>query len=129
MDSEKEGLNVTGSTTDLSKIPDGIQTQQSYQSGKKQANKKTLKEFLAEAKQNFQSTDGLLYALIYVFIVTFICYPGLAMNCTLNFMESIKNYEGWKFDFIQAMFNSSDCIGRYLGGITCLMLQHWNIKL
>lgn len=53
MDSEKEGLNVTGSTTDLSKIPDGIQTQQSYQSGKKQANKKTLKEFLAEAKQNF----------------------------------------------------------------------------
>ena len=31
-------------------------------------------------------TDGLLLALMYVFVLTFICYPGLLMDSTLGFM-------------------------------------------
>jgi len=48
------------------------------------------------AKKNLQSTDGLLYALIFVFITTFIVYPGITISCTLNFMTDIKNYDSWK---------------------------------
>ena len=44
-------------------------------------------------------------------------------------MEDINNYESWKFDFIQATFNLLDSIGRFMGGVPCLMLAHWNIKL
>mmetsp|Transcript_23685 Transcript_23685/g.29364 ORF Transcript_23685/g.29364 Transcript_23685/m.29364 type:complete len:184 (-) Transcript_23685:81-632(-) len=88
-----------------------------------------MKVFLKEAKQNFTSTDGLLYALIFVFIVTFICYPGLATTCTLNFMLDINNYISWKFDFLQALFNLLDSIGRFCGGFPGLMLSHCTIKL
>ena len=85
--------------------------------------------FLKQAKQNFQSTDGLLYALTYIFLLTFICYPGLASDVSINFLESINNYDTWKILFIQGCFNLCDCIGRYCGGISCLVLNNFTIKL
>ena len=41
---------------------------------------------------NFRMTDGLLWALIYVFVLTFICYPGLSSDNTIKFLENIDNY-------------------------------------
>ena len=74
-------------------------------------------------------TDGLLYALLYVFILTFICYPGLALNDTITFMEDWNNYNSWHVLFIQGIFNLCDSIGRYCGGVTCLILKNPTIKI
>lgn len=74
-------------------------------------------------------TDGLLYALVYVFILTFICYPGLALNCTVTFMKDIDNYASWKVDFLQAIFNAIDTVGRFMGGVPSLMLSNTTIKI
>ena len=74
-------------------------------------------------------TDGLLIALVYVFVLTFICYPGLASDNTLKFMKDMKNYESWHFLIIQAFFNFCDAIGRYCGGVTCLILSNSAIKI
>lgn len=62
--------------------------------------KSSLSAYLAEAKQNFNMTDGLLWALIYVFILTFICYPGLASDSTIRFLEDLTNYDSWHIIFI-----------------------------
>ena len=78
---------------------------------------------------NFNSTDGLLWALVYVFVLTFICYPGLATDDTIKFMENMKNYESWHPLFIQANFNLLDTIGRYMGGVSCLILSNPTIKI
>ena len=74
-------------------------------------------------------TDGLLWALVYVFVLTFICYPGLATDNTINFMSGMNNYESWHVLFIQATFNFMDTIGRYSGGVSCLILSNPAIKV
>ena len=78
---------------------------------------------------NFRSTDGLLWALVYVFVLTFICYPGLATDDTIKFMENVNNYASWHVLFIQATFNLLDTIGRYMGGVPCLILRNTTIKI
>ena len=78
---------------------------------------------------NFKMTDGLLWALVYVFVLTFICYPGLASDDTTFFMEGINNYDSWHNLFIQAVFNFMDTIGRYSGGVACLILSNRTIKI
>ena len=40
-------------------------------------------------------TDGLLLALLYVFLLSFICWPGLAVNDTIQFLTGVNNYESW----------------------------------
>ena len=76
---------------------------------------------------NFKMTDGLLWALIYVFVLTFICYPGLATDDTINFLkskfDSIDKYNSWHIIFIQLIFNFADTAGRYSGGVSCLILS------
>ena len=79
--------------------------------------KLTLSKYMSQAKKNMLMTDGLLLALIYVFGLTCLIYPGLALDCTINFLSSIKNYQSWEVIFVQAIFNLGDAVGRYMGGI------------
>ena len=88
-----------------------------------------MKKYFAQAMVNFRSTDGLLWALVYVFVLTFICYPGLATDDTIKFMENVNNYASWHVLFIQATFNLLDTIGRYMGGVPCLILRNTTIKI
>ena len=74
-------------------------------------------------------TDGLLYSLVYVFVLTFICYPGLASDSTIKMIQDVKNYDSWHILFVQAIFNFCDAIGRYCGGVACLILSNPAIKL
>ena len=74
-------------------------------------------------------TDGLLWALIYVFVLTFICYPGLASDSTLKFEESLTNYASWHIITVQAIFNFCDTAGRYCGGVPALILSNRAIKI
>ena len=73
-------------------------------------------------------TDGLLTALVYVFLLTFIIYPGLAINDTISFMANVNNYTSWHILMIQGVFNVSDTLGRYCGGLECLNLSNPKIK-
>ena len=91
--------------------------------------KLTLSKYMAQAKKSISMTDGLLLALMYVFILTFICYPGLLMDSKLGFMSGIKNYGSWFSLFIQAVFNAFDAVGRYMGGVYCLILSNRTIKV
>ena len=59
------------------------------------AEKQSLSKYMEQAKQNILMTDGLLVALIYVFVLTFICYPGLARDSSIGFMSGISNYSSW----------------------------------
>ena len=84
---------------------------------------------MMQAKQNILMTDGLLVALIYVFVLTFICYPALSTTSSLNFMSGINNYDSWYFTFMQGIFNAFDTVGRYMGGVECLILSNRLVKL
>ena len=37
------------------------------------------------AQENFSVTNGLLYALLYVYVLTFSLYPGVALDTSLSF--------------------------------------------
>lgn len=74
-------------------------------------------------------TDGLLSALIYVFILTFICFPALLEDCKLRFMQDLENYDSWFNLLILSTFNFFDSIGRYMGGVPCLVLSNKTIKI
>lgn len=74
-------------------------------------------------------TDGLLWALVYVFVLTFICYPGLSIDSTLSFMDKLPNYISWHILIVQTFFNLFDTIGRYAGGVPCLILSNTSIKV
>lgn len=84
---------------------------------------------LNEATKSLKMTDGLLYALIYIFILTFICYPGLAVDNTIKFMLDWNNYLSWHFIFIQAVFNFMDTVGRFMGGHPKFLLSNLTIKI
>ncbi len=87
-----------------------------------------MAKYFEQAKINLKRTDGLLYALIYVFVLTFICYPGLATDSTVHFLQETKSYDSWHILFVQALFNSMDAVGRFMGGVSCLMLSNPVIK-
>ena len=44
-------------------------------------------------------------------------------------MANAANYNSWKTNFIQMGFNVMDTVGRFSGGLPCLMLPHVVIKL
>ena len=91
--------------------------------------KGSLALYLQQAKINLKRTDGLLYSLIYVFVLTFICYPGLASDSSIRFLEDTKEYDSWHILFVQACFNSMDAVGRYMGGLACLSISNPAIKI
>ena len=91
--------------------------------------KLSLSKYIAQAKANIKMTDGLLAALIYVFVLTFICFPGLIEDCKIKFMQDVKNYDSWFNLLIQSVFNIFDSIGRYLGGVPALLLTNNTIKI
>ena len=83
------------------------------------AQKQTVAAFIAQAKSNFAATEGLLIALAYVFILTFICYPGLADDTHFTFLSKVKNEANWYNLLCLTIFNSWDLIGRSIGGTPC----------
>ena len=65
------------------------------------------------------ATEGLLIALCYVFILTFICFPGLTDDTHFGFLAHVKNEANWYNLLCLIIFNSCDLTGRYIGGSAC----------
>lgn len=44
-------------------------------------------------------------------------------------MKNVKNYDSWFNLLILSTFNLFDSIGRYMGGVSCLLLKNSTIKI
>ena len=69
------------------------------------------------------ATEGLLFALGYVFILTFICFPGLSDDSHFDFLSNVDNEANWYNLLCISIFNGFDLIGRYIGGTSCADLS------
>ena len=74
---------------------------------------------MVQAGSNFKATEGLLITLAYVFVLTFICFPGLSDDTHFSFLSSLKNEASWYNLLCLTLFNSFDLIGRTIGGMSC----------
>lgn len=89
----------------------------------------SVKDFIDVGKKNFSKTDGLLYAMLYVYIVTFIVFPGVATKYVLKFFDSFSNAFSWSFVFILTVYSIFDSIGRKLGSIEKFDVDPLGIKI
>ena len=111
--SESESTQGEG-TNLLNKTPSTATTINGEKSG--------LRLFFSQAYANFQATQGLLIALTYVFLLTFVCFPGLADDSYFSFLAGNKEEDSWYNLLCILIFNAFDLIGRYSGGASCFDL-------
>lgn len=91
--------------------------------------KESLSNFMKMAQRNFSSTEGLLYALLYCFMITFIVFPGVAFDTTLSFFAGIPNSYGWFIVFINTIYSIFDTVGRKMGASPFFQLSNVTIKV
>lgn len=87
---------------------------------KEESNKPTFRQFLVQAKQNFNMAMGPLLALYTVFVVTFTVFPGATEWVELKMFKGLNNDSSWYILFMSTLFNVCefcDTIGRYVGGV------------
>jgi hypothetical protein len=53
---------------------------------------------------------------MFVFIVTFIIFPGTTNDTYLVFLNGINNEQSWFFLIMVFIFNLCDTTGRFMGG-------------
>ena len=70
--------------------------------------------FFIKVKEIFsiESCVGLLISLIYIFVLTFIVFPGVSGHTYFTFIDS----GSWFFLTMIIIFNVADTVGRYCGG-------------
>ena len=54
-----------------------------------------------------------------MFILTFICFPGLSDDTHFAFLSHVKNEANWYNLLCLTIFNACDLAGRYIGGSPC----------
>ena len=85
---------------------------------------------MTSAKENFLKTEGLLFALLYVFVLTFIVFPAVSFDTTLNFMTTPdSDNSAWVYLTLNFVFSVFDTVGRKMGGIKTLDLSNGGIKI
>ena len=62
-------------------------------------------------------TDGLLVSILFVFTLTFVCFPGLVEDTELRLLDGVPNMVSWWNLLVLSVFNFFDSMGRYLGGV------------
>jgi equilibrative nucleoside transporter 1/2/3 len=69
--------------------------------------------------ETLQTTQGLLYSITFVFLVTLFLFPGTVGDTYFVWINNmhLANQEGWYQLFIVFQFNVCDTIGRYCGGM------------
>lgn len=76
--------------------------------------------YIAECRQAFKLTRGLLTALCYIFLLTFVVFPGLAIAAPLSFASGKPGSLAWLNLVILTAFNVFDTLGKYIAGDTSL---------
>ena len=75
------------------------------------------------------ATEGLLIALTYVFILTFIVFPGLTDDSYFSFLHNIKDEASWYNLLCLIIFNAMDLTGRYIGGSPCASIPRKSVLI
>ena len=55
--------------------------------------------------------------MLYVYVVTFVLYPGVTLATQLDFLNSLKNETSWFILLMNTTFSIFDTFGRWLGGV------------
>jgi hypothetical protein len=76
------------------------------------------------AKVNFMKTEGLLFSLLFIYILTFIVFPAVAFDTTLKVLSSLNNAESWVFLTLNTVFSIFDTVGRKMGGLKAFDLSN-----
>ena len=117
-------LSPTASSRDLETVPSCESLQTGASDDYRPSEEGTLSKFAAECKHAFKSTNGMLTALCYVFMLTFVVFPGLSMAASsLSFLHGKNNELAWLSLVLLSIFNVMDTLGRYLAGFKCLSIS------
>ena len=71
------------------------------------------------SKVPLKKTFWMLFHVFFGMTVTFVVFPGVTDATSVEFLTN----RAWFELFIVTMFNVFDTIGRYLGGMDCLMVK------
>ena len=82
-------------------------------------------------RENFSSTQGLLYAISFVFLLTLFLFPGTTADTYFNFIVklNLKNPESWYQLLVVFIFNVFDTVGRWAGGQKYFDLKIRSVKV
>ena len=75
------------------------------------------------------ATQGLLITLCYIFMLTFICFPGLSDDSYFDFLRTVHNEANWYNLICLFIFNVFDLCGRYIGGCPCADINRKTVIL
>ena len=101
-----------------------------YKSIAKPPHKESFSKFMSSAKENFINTQGLLFALLYVFTLTFIVFPAVSFDTTLNFMTNPdSDASAWVYLTLNTVFSVFDTVGRKMGGMKQFDISNGGIKI
>lgn len=79
--------------------------------------------YLPAAKRNFMQTEGLLFSLLYIFLMTFVIFPNALASSYYGFLLGRNQELSWYYCINTTIFCIGDAIGRKLGGMPACNLQ------
>ena len=79
--------------------------------------------FWTQTKRNFSDTNGLLWALLFIFLTTFIVFPAVLEATTFKFLHGVNQEFSWFVLICSTIFNIGDTIGRKMGGVPAFFLS------
>lgn len=88
---DADSLRSPGSTRSKTSMLSSNLTVKSYYAVAQPPKQESLRRFIAMAQENFRKTHGLLYALLCVFIVTFIVFPAVSFDTNLKLLGNLAN--------------------------------------
>jgi solute carrier family 29 (equilibrative nucleoside transporter), member 1/2/3 len=77
-----------------------------------------IDQTIKTVKENISNTQGLLYSLTFVFVVTLLLFPGVTNDSYYSFLQSevsAVDYDSWYQLTNVFLFNVFDTIGRWAG--------------
>jgi len=67
--------------------------------------------------------------LLYVFIITFVCFPGVSFDTSLKMLAGLDSAQSWFIVILNTIFSIADTIGRKMGGMKAFDLEASGIKI
>jgi len=91
--------------------------------------KETCGSYFIAVKRNFSITSGMLYSLLWVFMMTFIVFPSVSNATSLNFLFNANQKFSWANLIFSFVFNLFDTIGRKMAGTACGDMSLTKVKI
>jgi len=85
----------------------------------------TIKSVIGTLKENLRDTQGLIYSITFIFLITLLLFPGTTADTYFKWINNmhLANSEGWYQLACVFLFNIFDTVGRYCGGKPALDLS------